>query len=220
MLSRKHSIDLEELYKRNRDDFKNQAVRLILKLLISDYSIKDDYVIVKLKNNYIKIYNSDTPEKNEITLEFWNAYFIQDDVRNYFLKEINDRKYESNLIGALNDFKNNYIVSGKELKNEQFYKLYYSKEPSEVLFDELGRSWIDYDKQLQRRKIIYDSNRDTVIWGMKPELKDRMIESQQARKNYGNNLLTLETLPKEKYVLFDKEIIGKRFKAIRKIQLS
>lgn len=64
MFFKKNYITLNEFWKKNQRNFKQLAVIIILKLLISDYSVKGDFVIVKLGNDYIKIHNSDTPEKN------------------------------------------------------------------------------------------------------------------------------------------------------------
>ncbi|PEH04062.1 hypothetical protein CP356_06740 [Lactobacillus sp. UMNPBX5] len=215
----KHYFDLEELFEKDHDGFKSQALTTILKLLVSDYSVKNNYVIVKLKDKYIKI-NSSATLWNGITSDFWGAYGITDDVYYNFLIKIKDEVRRGNLIEALNNFNKKYVVLGRKLENKKFYKLYYTSEPSEILYSNMGRSWIDYDEQLKNSNIIYDSKRDTVIWGMMPECKNRMINSQQARKHYGNALLTIKTLPKEKYVLFDEEIIGKKFKVIGKTQLS
>lgn len=222
MFFRKNYIGLEELLKQHPKDFTQQAIIIILKLLISEYTIKNNCIIVKLKNNYLKLNNSDTPGTG-VSSQFWNSYFFTDNIYNHFLNNIKDVRYSGNLIGALNDFSDKFIVQGKNprVKNTQFYKLYFTKKPHNVcLSNELGRSWIDYDKQLKKRKkIIYDSNRDTVIWGMNPQYKNQMVNSKLAIERYGNNLLTIETLPKEKYVLFDEEIIGKRFKVVNKTNL-
>lgn len=224
MFFKKNSIGFEEFMK-NYPNNKKKIIIVILKLFISEYSIKGDNIFVKLDRNYIRINNSDTPGKNGFTLDFWNAYFFGDNVRTCFLNEIKKSKYEGNLIGALNSFKSKYIVSGKDLKKKKFYKLYFTKKPLEVtLSSELNRSWIDYDKQLKKatniRNIIFDSNQNTIIWGMTPQQKDQMVKSKQARKRYGNSLLTIKTLSNEKYVLFENEIIGKRFKVVGKKDLD
>lgn len=220
MFFKKNYITLNEFWKKNQRNFKQLAVTIILKLLISDYSVKGDFVIVKLGNDYIKIHNSDTPEKNGITFNFWNAYSVLDSIYYIFLSKIKGSEYSGNLIGALNYFKRQHIVSGKSLKGKKFYKMYYGKKPENIMYSkDSGRSWIDYDRQLRKGNIIYDSNRGTVIWGMMPKYKNQMVESEDARKHYGNKILIIEPLPRMNYVKFEKEIIGKRFKVVGKKQL-
>ncbi len=123
------------------------------------------------------------------------------------------------LVDLLLEYKKSNRVGGEKLLNKIWYK-FYSKTPLEdSMRDVYHANWIDYSKQLQNGDIIYDETGLNGIFAMSADMIENSL-NEEVIKRYGDQLLVVSTLPDNDYLIDGKEIIGLRYKAIDKMDLS
>ena len=80
-------------------------------------------------------------------------------------------------------------------------------------------SWIDYEKQLEKGSIIHDELGICGLWAMPYNMLFKFF-NVECKERYGDNLFILKPVPECRYINDDKEIIGDRFKVIKKYDLN
>lgn len=135
----------------------------------------------------------------------------------FFYKKIAHRK--ETLIICLKDYQDQFYRLGIEFENEYWYKFYSDKEIKDELRKLYQAGWIDYKKQLKEGKIIYDELGICGIFAM-PYNMLFLSFVQQVKERYGNRLFVLKTVPKCKYLMDDKELIGDRFEVVSDYNLD
>ena len=103
----------------------------------------------------------------------------------------------------------NYIVPSQIV-----FKYYYSECPDFIINEDYGRTWIDYEKQLQSSNYINDIPNGCGIWTADESVFPKMICSESVNF-YGTNLMVLKTCLFHKYIKsISGEIIGSKYKVI------
>lgn len=123
------------------------------------------------------------------------------------------------LLECLQNYQTQFYKFGTEFENEYWYKFYNRTIIEDNMREAYQASWIDYEAQLTNEPIIYDEFGVCGLFAMPYHMLFHCF-NEECKNRYGNNLFILKTLPTCKYIYVDKEIIGDRFKVIKKYDLS
>lgn len=99
-------------------------------------------------------------------------------------------------------------VSGLKIHNVVYIKFYFNEMPSDLAYSSIGRTYIDYNKQLLSGEKISDSIFGS---GLSAGYLDKTFMYFENYESYGEKLLVLRPILLEKYRLHDYECLGKKF---------
>ena len=128
------------------------------------------------------------------------------------------RTFNCTLIELLEEYKRKHYISGSELMNEIWYKIYNPLPHSCEYRKVFDATWIDYEKQLWNGDIIFDEGIGG-LWAMPAEM---MLEcfNEECVEHYGNRVFVVKPVDDCFYINDGKEIIGERFKVIESLSLE
>jgi len=128
------------------------------------------------------------------------------------------RTFDCTLIEMLEDYKRNHYISGSELMDEIWYKIY-SPVPHSCEYRKVfNATWIDYEKQLRSGNIIYDEGIGG-LWAMPAEMM-RKCFNEESVEHYGNRVFVVKPVANCYYINDGKEIIGEQFQVIESLSLE
>lgn len=174
------------------------------------YKIKEEkcYVQARYNGEYLQVIISNNTSVYEFRMQLYCAN-DEPSVEFMISKILDDRCL---LIEMLKEYQSKYYISGKKLINHTWYKMY-SRIPLEDKYrEQYDASWIDYEEQLNHRKIIYDEGIGG-LWAMPAKL---MLDcfNHICRTRYGNRVFVVKPIDDCFYFIDEKEIIGERFEVI------
>lgn len=193
---------------------KNVKKMVILRLATLNYEVENNKIRVKI------IVNSEENEINEIIIrdEDLNDKEIKQ-IRESFLVEpiigcfdLLPQKEVSSLIERLEDYKKKLEYENKEefyikqFHSKKNYNKYYKNKKLER--NECGRIWIDYEKQIKKKRYIYNIEGGAGCW---VTYMDYYKKVHNNIERYGDKVLVLKRYKNTKYIKLDKEIIGNKF---------
>ena len=130
------------------------TAKVLMKLSTLNYEKKDNSQVVVHLDHYNVVVNSFNGSLTEMIK--WKGYDEEPICKN-LSKLIIDNQGEA--IGQVLDrYINKYQVKGENLQEKEFVKFYYVSNPTNIVRNQFGRSWINYDSQLKNGSaIIHDS---------------------------------------------------------------
>lgn len=100
---------------------------------------------------------------------------------------------------------------GKNVSAPYLCKLFHAEEPQEIEQNGgYGRAWIDLSAQLHDH--ADHISHDTYMWSSSLALPEMM--GQTLLERYGRSMLILRPLELEKYIVLEKEVVGKKFRVL------
>lgn len=124
----------------------------------------------------------------------------------------------NDLVKELKKYKK-LLVKGKNLNHKYLLKLYSEKELKSSIRGEHNVSWIDYESQLKTSNTIKDRKHGLGIWSFPIFIIENCL-NEDCFKNYGMKLLVLQPINNCMYFDNGKEIIGKKYKVVEKLEAT
>lgn len=177
-----------------------------LKVATRKYEVIDNYIKISINKKNEK----DVILREEDRYEYCKGTFsvyepIHENVEAY-LDNFSDKCF----IEILAQYEYNEGILGAKIE-DIFFKLYKIEEPREIERDEVGRSWIDYSKQLVKDNCIYDTYKQFGIWATNWKY---FYKAMEATERYGYDIMILTPIDSLEYVITEKEIVGDGFNVI------
>lgn len=194
-----------------------------LKLLVIESIAVCNYKVI---NNTVIITLTWLQEKTCIILsnndykKFYNDLIGLNSFENTmdFLFERIKNPSNNDLVKELKKYKK-LLVKGKNLNHKYVLKLYSEKELKSSIRDEHNVSWIDYESQLKTSNTIKDRKHGLGIWSFPIFIIENCL-NEDCFKNYGMKLLVLQPINNCMYFDNGKEIIGKKYKVVEKLEAT
>ncbi len=192
------------------------TAKVLMKLSTLNYEKKDNSQVVVHLDHYNVVVNSFNGSLTEMIK--WKGYDEEPICKN-LSKLIIDNQGEA--IGQVLDrYINKYQVKGENLQEKEFVKFYYVSNPTNIVRNQFGRSWINYDSQLKNGSaIIHDSADGYGIWAMYREYADYK-QYPMYLERYGNNIMVLKAISDENYIDLGNQIVGPKYKVIKKYAIN
>lgn len=203
-----------------------QKSNIITKLAVGKYKIKRKVVEIPLNQNTIIILNNSDflsvysffkerfEHNGEHTYKtLYKKLQSEQIIRLNIQKQPELEGKSTDLIKILKNYKKSETFLG--LDNNFYFKLYKQKEPSELERELEGRSWINFEQQINKYHYIFDDKKENGIWaGKKEKFLESVLFDKEQIELYGYNLLILKTFLTHRYIKNEMEIIGNCFKVI------
>ncbi len=204
----------------------DEELHLLLLLSLNKGIIKDDHVILKSKHlNKEKELSFNDIEKMALSIECTGEAIIDHFIGTIIdwdkdtVPERSASEKKRNIKNLYSRYFKDHRTIDEAQKCKLFFKFYSPTRPTgKLLREEIGRTWIDYEKQLKTSTIIHD---DIGIWAI-PECKlNETIFSQEMKNHYGNSIMVLSMIKNEEYFFIkEHEYIGSKYHVIHRQALS
>lgn len=202
-------------YQKDASTIKTLAIKQISR---GRFEVSDDFCEVKI---FLKGKKRTVILSNSIKLQEFRAQMTWVSPKEPSLDFLYNKIGWNNepLLGFLKNYQDQFYKLGTEFENEYWYKFYSKTEIKDGMRELYQAGWIEYEKQLEKEKIIYDELGICGLWAMPYHMLLKCF-NEQCKKHYGDKLFILKTVPECRYINDGKEIIGDRFEVIEKYDLN
>ena len=201
---------------------KNVKKMVILRLATLNYEVENNKIRVKIivnsKENEINDIIISDKDLNDKEIEQVRDSFLDKDLLEPIIGRFDllPQKEVSSLIERLEDYKKNLEYENKEefyikqFHSKKNYNKYYKNKKLER--NECGRIWIDYEKQIKKKRYkryIYNIEGGAGCWVAYMDYYEKVHDNIE---RYGDKVLVLKRYKNIKYIKLNNEIIGNKFK--------
>lgn len=174
-----------------------------LKIATGKYEVLNDRIVVKINLDEEKDVEITSRDKRELSIDFtcWESIYKG------ILKEIQNVDNE-HFIEAFVKYKEEKLISGEMILDKKFVKFYSRIRPEEIERDEVGRVWIDYEKQIDADGYIHDIENGCGIWVTSIQF---MYNAMKATWRYGDSIMIVAPRRNCMYCFGENEIVGGEF---------
>lgn len=193
----------------------NTKVLVLQHIAVCKFKVKSNRVLIKIersKTNVI-IRNSDIKKFESDLLGCCSLESILD----YLCREMLSLKNET-LTCKLRKYKRKR-VRGYQINHNHLLKLYSKSKITSKIRQQHNALWIDYETQLNKSNIIYDSKKGLGIWSFHTYQLDDCL-NEECFERYGRFLLVLEPIKFCLYLDTGKEVIGRKYKVVAKFDTT
>lgn len=174
-----------------------------LKIATGKYEVLNDRIVVKINLDEEKDVEITNRDKSDLSIDFtcWESIYQG------ILKEIQSVD-DDHFIEAFVKYKEEKLISGEMILDKKFVKFYRRIRPEELERDDVGRVWIDYEKQINEDDYIHDIENGCGIWVTSIQF---MYNAMKTTWRYGDNILIVAPRKNCLYCFGENEIVGGEF---------
>lgn len=182
----------------------NEEYKTKLKITIGNYDCQDSYIVVPVDDWTVQITPADVKKLFHVNFsdcEPMTQFFLQHISKNgTSMESLQSYAAENGILGK--DFDHDTV----------FFRLYHSCAPRSIERDDVGRKWIDFNKQLKSHPGYIEDENGYGLWATFGNTKD-LRKLLTGTILYGDSIAILQLFPTERYRIHEgkHELNGNRY---------